>query len=322
MTDRTPLVSVIIPTYNRPDRLVQSLESVADQTYETLEIIVVDDASEMPAEEAVASLRDRIPYDLAVYRHGENRGANAARNTGLREASGEFVAFLDDDDEWSPSKVARQVEAFQGASADTGLVYTSIRIVDEDGMVIRTTDASVEGVMTKQLLCKNTIGSFSCVMVRFAAVDDAGLLDETFPSWQDLDWYIRISENWRIQAITDPLVTNHTGGYERITSDTAALIQKTYPRFIAKHRPRAAAYGRLFERKMLGWAAFRVGAWYVLPAGQNEIAQQYIKCAIALYPFEPRFYIYGAIALGGEPTNVCFHWVKNIYERMIQIYKD
>lgn len=310
MAAQTPLVSVIVPTYNRPERLVRSLESIAEQTYDELEIVVVDDASETPAAEAIEPLRDDFPYELVVIRHDENQGANAARNTGIREASGEFLAFLDDDDEWAPSKVRRQVAAFQRASDDVGLVYTALRLVDDDGGVIRTTDASVSGDVTRTLLCRNAIGSFSCVMVRAAAVDDAGLLDEEFPSWQDLDWYIRISEAWRVEAIPEPLVTNHAGGHDRITDDLEALVRETYPRFLWKHRPRAASYGRLFERKMRAWAAFRVGAWYALPAGQYETARRFVRRAIALYPLEPQFFLYAALATGGEPANSAFEAVK------------
>ncbi|SER82496.1 glycosyltransferase family 2 protein [Natrinema salaciae] len=310
MSDRTPLVSVIVPTYNRPERLVRSLESVADQTYERLEVIVVDDGSETPATDVVAPVRDELPYEVTVIRHDENRGANAARNTGIREASGEFLAFLDDDDEWNPSKVTRQVDAFQRASDDLGLVYTALRLVDDDGTVLRTTDASVAGDVTRQLLCRNAIGSFSCVMVRSTAAADAGPLDEAFPSWQDLDWYIRISENWTVQPISDPLVTNAAGTHDRITDDLEALIEETYPRFLWKHRPRAAAYGALFERKMLGWAAFRIGAWYALPSGQYETARRFLRRAITIYPLEPQFFLYAAIAVGGEPATRVFEWAK------------
>ncbi|AEH36966.1 glycosyltransferase family 2 protein [Halopiger xanaduensis] len=310
MAAQTPLVSVIVPTYNRPERLVRSLESIAEQTYDELEIVVVDDCSETPASEAIEPLRDEFPYELVVIRHDENRGANAARNTGIREASGEFLAFLDDDDEWAPSKVRRQVAAFRRAPEDVGLVYTALQLVDDDGEEIRTTDASVSGDVTRTLLCRNAIGSFSCVMVRNAAVDDAGLLDEEFPSWQDLDWYIRISEEWRVEAIPEPLVTNHAGSHDRITDDLESLIQETYPRFLWKHRPRAASYGRFFERKMRAWAAFRVGAWYALPAGQYETAQRFVRRAIALYPLEPQFFLYAALAAGGEPANSAFETVK------------
>ncbi|WP_440764022.1 glycosyltransferase family 2 protein [Natronorubrum sp. DTA7] len=315
MTDRTPLVSVVVPTYDRPERLVRSLESVAEQTYEALEIVVVDDGSEIPAEAAVEPLREEFPYEIVVIRHDENRGANAARNTGIREASGDFLAFLDDDDEWAPSKVSRQVGAFRRSPADVGLVYTALRLVDDDGAVVRTTDASAAGDVTRTLLRRNAIGSFSCVMVRAAAAEDAGPLDEAFPTWQDLDWYIRIAERWRVRPISEPLVTNHAGGHDRITDDLESLVEETYPRFVRKHRPRAAAYGRLFEREMLGWAAFRVGAWYALPAGEYETARRFLRRAVALYPMEPQFLLYAAIAAGGAPAQSAFERAKRSIRR-------
>lgn len=315
MSSRTPVVTVIVPTYNRPDRLVRSLESIAEQTYDELEIVVVDDCSDTPVAEVVEPLRDELSSELVVIRHDENKGANAARNTGIREASGEFIAFLDDDDEWESSKVSKQVTAFRHASDDVGLVYTALRLVDDDGKVIRTTNASVTGDVTQTLLCRNAIGSFSCVMVRAAAVNDVGLLDEEFPSWQDLDWYIRLSEKWCVEAIPEPLVTNHAGSHDRITDDLGALVQETYPRFLRKHRPRAATYGRLFERKMRAWAAFRVGAWYALPAGQYQTAKRFVWRAIVLYPGEPQFFLYIVLAGGGEPLNSIFEMVKRLILR-------
>jgi glycosyltransferase involved in cell wall biosynthesis len=115
---RSPRVSVIIPTHNRPDRLPRAVASVLNQTFRDVEIVIVDDASADDAAEVVARQDPRIRY----VRHGSPKGACGARNTGIRLARGEFVGFLDDDDEWLPEKLQRQVRVFEASPSDVGVV--------------------------------------------------------------------------------------------------------------------------------------------------------------------------------------------------------
>src|SRR3989338_8677774 len=99
-------VSVIIPTHNRPELLKRAVKSVLNQTYKDLEVIVVDDGLEKRADETVNSFNDsRLKY----IQHPEEKGGSAARNTGIKNSSGEFIAFLDDDDEWLPEKLEIQI---------------------------------------------------------------------------------------------------------------------------------------------------------------------------------------------------------------------
>ena len=116
-----PRVSVILPTYNRAQLIAQAIQSVLDQTYQDFELIIVDDGSKDETEEVVNSFDDeRIRYA----RHEENKGANAARNTGIAMARGEYIAFQDSDDKWLPEKLERQMRIFLITSTDIGVVYT------------------------------------------------------------------------------------------------------------------------------------------------------------------------------------------------------
>jgi glycosyltransferase involved in cell wall biosynthesis len=113
-----PLVSVVITTYNRPVYLQEAIESVVQQTYDALELIVVDGHStESPAHIVNAVDQDRFE-DVIFIRHGEDRGVSAARNTGIEHASGEYIALLDDDDLWTPDKIEQQVQAFEQTDDD------------------------------------------------------------------------------------------------------------------------------------------------------------------------------------------------------------
>ena len=117
-------VSVIIPTHNRPEFLKRSIKSVLDQSYQDLELIIVDDGSKPTAQNIVDSFQDsRIRF----IRQEVSRGGGTTRNIGIRAATGNFIAFLDDDDEWVPNKLAIQMEYFEGTPDDVGIIAKSGR---------------------------------------------------------------------------------------------------------------------------------------------------------------------------------------------------
>lgn len=113
------LVSVIIPTYNRVDLILRAIASVVAQSYQNLEIIIVDDASVEDLEQAIAKIDDPR---LKFFRHATNLGGSAARNTGINQAQGQYVAFLDSDDVWLPDKLQRQLEGIASLEQEDNLV--------------------------------------------------------------------------------------------------------------------------------------------------------------------------------------------------------
>ena len=128
--NKNPTVSVIIPTYNRAHLVDRAIQSVLNQTYKDFELIIVDDGSTDNTEDIIKEFQkkdERIKY----IRHEENRGGSAARNTGIKAAKGEYIAFLDSDDEWLPIKLGRQISEFTNKSK-IALVYTG-RIIIEEG---------------------------------------------------------------------------------------------------------------------------------------------------------------------------------------------
>lgn len=288
-----PLVSVVITTYNRPELLAEAVESVRDQTYGNLEIVVVDDCSETPAAEVLGDLPD-----VEVVRHEENRGANAARNTGIRESSGEFVGFLDDDDRWLPEKIERQLEPFEDDAV--GLVYTGGKSVDDEGNVVSVYRPRMRGDVTTQLFTGGYIGSFSKVLVRRSAIEEAGTLDERFPSWQDREWYVRLSEVCEFDYVDEPLVV-HQSPDVQISADFERKRDVTYPLFVSKHRSTAASYGRYHERRFMATAARALGA-SALENDHYREAVRYLARSLRYYPFSPRVVGYLLLALGGNRT--------------------
>ena len=299
--DEDPLVSVVIPTYDRPQYLKRAVRSVVEQTYPAIELVVVDDSSPIPAAETLNGIDTDGISKVDCIRHDENRGANAARNTGIRHATGEFVSFLDDDDQWLPEKVSRQVRRFESGPSDLGVVTVGSRIVDEDGKQLGVARSSVQGDAVKTLLYGGIVGSFSRVMVRSNTISRAGLLDEAFPSWQDREWYLRLAQHCTFASEEEVLVERRIDANGRISDDFEQKRDVSYPRLLEKHRTLAAEQGFLAERRFVATVS-RTLAFSGLSNGYYWQAIKYLLIAVLYYPFDPKTYLYLCLAVGGPVT--------------------
>lgn len=301
--DGSPLVSVVLPTYGRPELLTDAVESVLAQTYAPIELLVVDDCSPEPVEPVVTSSDAEAGADdgrsIRVIRHEDNRGASAARNTGIENAAGTFVAFIDDDDVWAPTKIERQLAAFEGAPG-VGLVCTGMRYL-VDGEPAHVLRPEIEGDPTRRLLLGEPFGTFSTQMVRASVVESAGLLDERFPCWQDREWPIRLSRHCDVATVPEPLVDHRTTGHEQITDDFETKRDVAFPLMVETFRPVAAEYGRRTARKFVATWAEEV-AVSGLKSGDYGDARRFALRAIRTYPVSATAYLYLGLALGGRPV--------------------
>ncbi|WP_435074274.1 glycosyltransferase family 2 protein [Halorubrum sp. HHNYT27] len=256
-------VSVVLPTYGRPEYFEEAVSSVAGQTYSAVELVVVDDCSPEP----VAPLLDEVDttgLDVTLVRHEENRGACAARNTGIDEAGGEYIAFIDDDDVWVETKLARQIEVMESSDPAVGAVYTGQRFVNGD----ETTNVrapTTSGDVTAAILKGASLNPFSCMLVDASVVEAAGPLDVRFPSWQDREWYFRLSTHCEFAAIPEPLVIRRMG-HEQISGDYEVKRDVSYPLLLEKHLGLAKAYDcedefRAYLNRSLAGSALQSGRY-------------------------------------------------------------
>jgi glycosyltransferase involved in cell wall biosynthesis len=185
-----PLVSVIIPAYKVAPFLAETLESVFAQTFSDFEVILVNDGSpdtdEM--EKVIEPYRDRI-----VYLRQENRGAGAARNTGLRSARGRYVAFLDGDDIWLPSFLSEMVSFIEGYD----LVYANALLFGASqvaGLTYMDTNPSSGAVTAESLLAERCNIITSGVLARREPIIELGMFDETLRNSQDFDMWVRVAK--------------------------------------------------------------------------------------------------------------------------------
>lgn len=216
----SPIVSVIIPTCDRAQLLKRAVNSVLGQSFDDYEVIVVDDHSRDDTLEVIQSLQDKRVRCITRQQRG---GGAAARNTGIEAASGEYVAFLDDDDAWHDSKLQRQVEVMQ-RRPEVGLVYTgAVHIHQHNGQIYKTVTPKYRGHIFRALLERNVIGTTSSIMVRKEALVAVGGFDETFPSCQDWDLYLRLSRDWVVDFVDRALVDFYLHPV-RITRNDSARI--------------------------------------------------------------------------------------------------
>jgi glycosyltransferase involved in cell wall biosynthesis len=293
-----PTISVVLPTYGRPEFVDRAARSVLEQTCTDAELVVVDDCSPTPVADALAGLPD-APIPVRVVRHEENRGAPAARNTGIDAADGEFVAFIDDDDTWHEAKLERQLAAFRSSPPDVGVVYTGQRYT-LDGETVDVLAPSIRGDVTRELLSGAQLGTFSTLLVRASVIEATGGLDERFPCWQDREWPIRLSRHCLVDSVPDPLVVHRMGDHGQITDDFEAKRDVAYPLFVETFRPLAAEYGPDVERRMVATRASFVAA-SALKAGYYGDARRFALRAVRADPTDYEGYLLFAVALGGRP---------------------
>jgi len=225
----TPLVSVVIPTHNRAHLLGRAIRSALQQTFSDFELIVVDDASTDETERIAKRFHDeRLKY----MRHASNLGAPVARNTGISNARGDYIGLLDDDDEWYPEKLEKQVLKFSEVSERVGLIYAGHEVRENNGRLLHIYLPESKGDVRLRLLLGTTIGS-PTPLIRKSCFEKVGLFDESLQSCQDWDMWKRISEHYEFDYVPEVLARTYLHK-NQISSDYSALIPGR-TRMVQKH---------------------------------------------------------------------------------------
>jgi len=306
------LVSVVIPTKDRPEMLRRAVSSVLGQTYAPIEVIVVDDGSAEPARAAIDDLDTGDVERVVLRRHEDNQGGAAARNTGLREAQGAYVSFLDDDDAWLPEKLDAQVPALREAGNEAGVAFVGNRQLDADGNVIDVHIRRTDGDVAERILYGNYIGSFSGVLLRRSLVETVGPLDERFPAWQDWEYFVRLAQETEFVAVPEPLVRRYIDHDDRISPGYAVKRDIAPLMFEARLREFAVEHG--VERRVRGSLQARLGraAWL---EGRFPAARVHYARAIRIYPFDRSFWVFLLALSGGPYTMRLAKGVKTVLTR-------
>lgn len=277
-----PTASIVIPTLNRAHLVTRAIKSVLTQTYQDFEIIVVDDGSIDETEKVIKSCNNkRIKY----IKHKKTKGPGAARNTGIEAAIGYYIAFLDSDDEWLPTKLEKQINLFKKTTFNAGLIYCGVAHIDQINRNVKEKwIPKYRGYTFKKNLSENfVVSGSSTVIVQRKALEKAGKFDESLTSCEDWDLWIRIAKYYEFDFVPEILV-NCFAHSERISSNFERVVlglklfSKNYKKEIDKQRNNIKAQH-----------FFYLGNHFCY-YGDESLAKKYLSQAFCIYPINPKYF--------------------------------
>lgn len=223
-------VSVVIPVYNQGDHIIRAVESALQQELPPSQVIVVNDGSDDGTVEALESLRTAKRLDVI---HQERAGRSAARNRGIQESEGKWVAFLDADDYWFPSKLRMQLSLLE--AGDCEFVYSGTAVVDDNGKFHRNRPVSKTVCLLGDLMWGNRLATPSVIVAK-NLLEQTGGFDETLSVGEDWDLWLRLASAGRADCVPEPLVGVRRGDWDGSRykiEDYEASVLKIMARFFA-----------------------------------------------------------------------------------------
>ncbi|BAT54333.1 putative glycosyl transferase [Nostoc sp. NIES-3756] len=211
-----PTISIIIPAYNAEQTILETINSVLEQTFSDFEIIIVNDGSTDKTLEVVQSIEDER---LKVFCY-ENSGVSGARNRGISHAIGDYISFLDADDLWTPDKLELQLAALK-AHSEAGVAYSWVYTINETGEILKPFDSMYEGNVYADLLKANFLTSGSNPLITRAAIDSVGEFDIKLAGGEDWDYWLRLAAKWHFVVVPKYQVF-----YRRSMSSNSFKLQK------------------------------------------------------------------------------------------------
>jgi glycosyltransferase involved in cell wall biosynthesis len=317
-----PKVSVVIPFYNAMKYLPETVDTVLQQTYSDYEVVIVNDGSTENIEDWVRNLNH--PKIRLI--NQENQGCAGARNTGIQQSNGEYIAILDADDLWHPTKLEKQVNLLE-KHPEVGLVYVWSDLVDEQGQSMgRIFKPIAEGKVWAKLLEQNLVGGGSVPLIRRSCLDKSGLFDPNLLSFvEDWDLWLRIAPIAEFKVVKEALVY-----YRQLTSSASmdwSSMERSYQIMLEKAFANAPATMQYKRAKCYGLVNLYL-AWKPLksetPSPQAGWAFQ--RKAIANYPqiiFTQEFWRLGLSILltqwlGAEVYRRCLAITYDVRRRLQQ----
>lgn len=273
-----PLVSVVVPVHNREASVRRSIASILGQSYANVEVIAVDDGSRdgtWAELERIAAEDDRV----RLVRHEQARGAQAARNSGIAASRGEWIAFLDSDDEWFPDSLEIRMSAAAEKNAEA--VYSDCIIQKPDGVEEPWGVPGYEGEAYADLL-RHPGPMFNSLMATRTALERITPLDETLASYQEWDTSIRLSRESRFAFVPAPTCVYDCRHPGTISKD-AMKGARGYERVLEKHRDEIV---RVLGRRALA-THYRSLAELFAQAGLDDVAKRWVWKAFFTSPSKP-----------------------------------
>lgn len=276
-------ISVIIPAYNCAGLISRTIQSVRNQTFQDWELIVVDDGSTDNTRDVVLSFQKNDPR--IKYLNQPNSGAPASpKNNGIRNATGDYIAFLDHDDEWLPEKLEKHVSVFE-KFPKTGLVASNAMIVNEANGQKKEYKMPQNSDIICSLLERNVVFCSSGATVKKDVFDQAGLFDENFKLGDDWDMWIRIAKKFNFRFINEPLYNFYRHDKTVTSRIKMATKIKDYEYGLAKHIDLYKQHPKQFSSRLLN-----IGRTCYM-AGENKKAITFFARSILANPLKGKAYV-------------------------------
>lgn len=263
-------ISVIITAYNSKEYVTAAIESAIQQTYENIEILVIDDGSTDNTETIINRFMPKVRYVKQ-----ENGGPSSARNLGIEKSSGEFLAFLDADDVWMPEKLHEQAAVLRKYES-IGMVTCGRIHMDQRGVLVDSFVPSVNGLSSNSLIealaIGNTIGGASAALIKRSVFDACGIFDRNLRVSEDTDMWIRIAGKYDIKCVEKPLFY-----YRVVANSQSANAKKNIDNQcqLTNRLLKQGIINRAIWRKALSYKYF-CAAWSSLQYNQRKDAFLYI----------------------------------------------
>jgi glycosyltransferase involved in cell wall biosynthesis len=285
-----PLVSVVVPTFNRAHTIVRCVQSVVAQTLQDFELLIVDDGSTDDTAQILGDIHDPR---LRLIRNVHTKGPSGARNTGVESATGKYVAFLDSDDEWLPEKLERQVNVMESLPRDWCGVYSGVRVV-KNGNTKRpiTYLGGPSGDVFKEYLLLKFSMPTPTLLFRRCCLEALGPSDESMDRMEDVEWNLRLLRQWKMACVPEPLAVLHSNCRKRCATVYDGCLDSLTRRFqedarlLGPETERAFMANLLFERAVmfLRERQYRKSLSYLWRSARRKTPSP-IRCARLVYGF-------------------------------------
>ncbi|BAY15221.1 glycosyl transferase, group 2 family protein [Anabaenopsis circularis NIES-21] len=317
-----PIVSVVVPTFNRANFLPRAISSILQQTFSNFELIIVDDGSTDNTDEVVKEFTDPRIMFLAL---GKNYGGGYARNQGIKAASAELIAFLDSDDEWLPNKLELQLKRLQDSDDPDATVIYGLGYECAEGQQKIPSLVLYEGDVLDHLLRGWLPPTTSLFMVKRSALLGVNGFDESLPSFQDYDlWLSLAAANNHFLAVNQPLIIRYFHDQQirgnLVAKSTGLEIFKTKWGEIMKQRVGYIEYWRFISLKTSIIQLIRVGK--SVEDGKKLLAWGYVIGLLKYLPWSANMIIKGIVlsTLGNNGYRAIFLFKSRI-NQLIKGYK-
>jgi glycosyltransferase involved in cell wall biosynthesis len=276
-----PTISIIIPAYNTEHTIIETITSVQRQTFSDFEIIVINDGSTDGTLEVIKTIKEPR---LKVFSY-ENCGVSSARNHGISQAKGEFIAFLDADDLWTPDKLELQLAALQ-KKPEIGVAYSWIYNMGEKGEFFQVGhQVFFEGNVLAELLISNFLANGSNPLIRKQAIESVGKFDSTLTYGEDWEFYLRLAVHWSFVVVPKPQIL-----YRQSSSAATTKVEVMEERLILlteklfQVAPQELQY--LKKQSLANTYQYLAGMYLARVNDFNSVKQasKKLKMAIGLYP--------------------------------------